>query len=82
MKLVEANVVEEYVFQRFYWTSFTLEPGTRLRVVVGPLNRPYMPKNYNSGGRLGYETAQDARTATIKIHHNEDYPSRLELPIE
>jgi len=27
------------------------------------------------------QTAEDARTATIRLHHSEDYPSRLVLPV-
>lgn len=82
MKLVEPGVIQEYVLDRFYWNSAELTPGTRLRVVVGPLNDPNWQKNYNSGGRLGYETAKDAKVATVKIHHSSEYPSRLEIPVE
>lgn len=82
MKLVEPGVVNEYVFDRFPWNSTRLAKGTRLRVVVGPLNDPAWQKNYNSGGRLGYETADDAKVATVRIHHSSKYPSRLELPVE
>ncbi len=81
-QLVTPGAIEEYVLDRFYWSSATLSAGSRLRVVVGPLNDPGWQKNYNSGGRLGYETVADAKVATVRIHHSAKYPSRLELPVE
>ncbi|MBS0432912.1 MAG: hypothetical protein JSS21_10995 [Proteobacteria bacterium] len=38
-------------------------------------------KKYNSGGRIGYETAKDARTATFSVHLDPQHPSYLELPL-
>jgi len=58
-----------------------LPKGTRLRVILGPVNTPDWQKNYNSGGRIGYETAKDARTATISVHLDSRHPSYLELPL-
>ncbi len=82
MKLVEPNAIQPYEFKRFYWLSKVLKAGTRLRLVVGPAISPQIQLNFNSGGRLGYESGKDARTATVQIHHNKQYPSRLEIPIE
>ncbi|MEO1310308.1 MAG: CocE/NonD family hydrolase [Pseudomonadota bacterium] len=79
-ELVEPGVVEPYVFDSFLWNARELPAGTRIRLTVGPFNDPGYQKNYNSGGRLGFETAEDARIATIKLHHNSEYPSVLELP--
>jgi putative CocE/NonD family hydrolase len=72
--------VERYTFDRFYWFSRTLLPGSRIRLVVTPLDTPDRDKNYNSGGNTIEETGADARTASIRIHHGERYPSRLILP--
>ncbi|HEX6613859.1 MAG TPA: hypothetical protein VF022_08370, partial [Rhodanobacteraceae bacterium] len=63
------------------FTVRELPEGTRLRVVLAPLNIPDLQKNYNSGGRLGYETAKDARTATFSVHLDPQHPSWLELPL-
>lgn len=80
-ELVTPGSVERFVFDRFYWTSRTLLPGSRLRLVVMPLDSPDRDKNYNSGGDTVHETGQNALTATIRIHHGGSYPSRLVLPV-
>ncbi len=78
---VKPGVIEPYRFDGFYFTVRELPKGTRLRLVLGPLNTPNLQKNYNSGGRIGYETAKDARTATISVHLDPEHPSYLELPL-
>ena len=80
-ELVEPGVVEPYVFDGFYWNAWDLPAGTRIRLTVGPFNDPHYQKNYNSGGRLGFETAKDARVATIKLHHDVEHPSALVMPL-
>ncbi|MEO1658242.1 MAG: CocE/NonD family hydrolase [Pseudomonadota bacterium] len=80
-ELVEPGVVEPYVFDTFFWNAWALPAGARIRLTVGPFNDPMYQKNYNSGGKLGFETADDARVATIKLHHNSEYPSVLEIPL-
>ncbi|MEO0612546.1 MAG: CocE/NonD family hydrolase [Pseudomonadota bacterium] len=80
-QMVKPGTIEPYVFDGFAWNAWKLPVGTRLRLTVGPFNDPYFQKNYNSGGRLGFETAEDARIATIRLHHNIDHPSALEIPL-
>ncbi|MEM9388195.1 MAG: CocE/NonD family hydrolase [Pseudomonadota bacterium] len=80
-KLVTPGAIEPYVFERFFWQARELPEGAQIRLTVGPLNDPTMQKNFNTGGRLGFETAQDARVATIQLHHDAQYPSRLEVPL-
>jgi putative CocE/NonD family hydrolase len=80
-ELVTAGAVELYTFDRFYWFSRTLRAGSRIRLVVAPLNSPERDKNYNSGGNTIGETRGDARTANVRIHHGSRYPSRLILPV-
>ncbi|HJU07326.1 MAG TPA: CocE/NonD family hydrolase [Rhodanobacteraceae bacterium] len=75
------GAIEPWRFDGFYFTVRQLPKGTRLRVVLGPINIPDLQKNYNSGGRIGYETAKDARTATISVHLDPQHPSWLELPL-
>lgn len=79
--LVEPGNVHAYEFENFFWNAWTLPAGTRLRFTIGPYNDPSAQKNYNSGGKLAFETSKDARVATIKLYHNSDYPSILEIPI-
>ena len=75
------GAIDPWHFDGFYFTVRQLPKDTRLRVVLAPLNIPDLQKNYNSGGRIGYENAGDARTATISVHLDPQHPSWLELPL-
>jgi len=55
--------------------------GSRLRLLLISPNTIQLEKNYNSGGKVAWETATDARTAHLKLHHEADRWSVLELPI-
>lgn len=79
--LVEPGEVERYRFDRFFWFSRRLQEGSRIRLVVAPLNTPRVQKNYNSGGNPVTETVGDARTATVRLHLSGDRPSALVLPV-
>jgi putative CocE/NonD family hydrolase len=81
-ELVKPGEVNLYEFKRFYFFARKLERGSRLRLIIGPLNTPDVGKNYNSGGVVADETAKDARKATIKLYHDKNHPSVLELPIK
>ena len=77
----EPGEIELYTFDRFYWFSRRLLQGSRLRLVIMPLNTPDRDKNYNSGGNTIYETDADARTAVVRLHHGPQYPSAVMLPV-
>jgi len=79
--LAEPGEIELYKFDRFYWFSRRLLEGSRLRLVIMPLNTPDRDKNYNSGGNTIYETDADARTAVVRLHHGAQYPSAVMLPV-
>jgi putative CocE/NonD family hydrolase len=81
-ELVEPGRIDLYEFKRFNFFARKIEKGSRLRLVVSCLNTPDVGKNYNSGGDVAYETAKDARKATIKLYHDRRYPSTLELPVK
>jgi uncharacterized protein len=55
--------------------------GSRLRLVVSAPNSIYFEKNYNSGGVVANETAKDARTAHVRILHDGQRASVLDVPI-
>src|SRR5436190_17448234 len=55
--------------------------GSRLRLVVTAPNSIFFEKNYNSGGVVANETAKDARTAHIRILHDAEHASVLDVPI-
>lgn len=38
-------------------------------------------KNYNSGGVVAEESAEDARTAHVVLYHDPEHTSHLELPV-
>jgi hypothetical protein len=80
-ELVKPGEINEYVFDRAYFFVRKLEKGSRLRLVVSCLNSPDFEKNYNSGGVVAQETAEDARKAVIKLYHDKDHPSLIELPV-
>ena len=65
----------------FYWTARRIPAGARLRVAIAPLNSPNYQKNYNTGGRIGYENIADARIAHIKVFHDDRHASKLSLPL-
>ena len=65
----------------FNWTAWRIPKGARLRLSIAPLNSPNFQKNFNTGGPVGHEQLQDARVASIKIFHDAQHASRLELPL-
>lgn len=46
-----------------------------------PLNSPNYQKNYNTGGRIGYEDPKNARVAHITLFHDASRASALLLPL-
>jgi putative CocE/NonD family hydrolase len=80
-KLVKPGEINRYDFTGFTWFSRRVSKGSRLRLVLSCPNSIYLEKNYNSGGVVANESAKDARTAHIKVYHDADHPSSLELPI-
>jgi len=65
----------------FNWAAWQIPAGARLRLTLSPLNSPDYQKNYNTGGRIGYERPEDARIAHVTIYHDAQHPSRLTLPL-
>jgi predicted acyl esterase len=80
-QLVRPGAVERYRSTRAWWNSIHLPAGSRLRLIVGPVDAEWWQRNFNSGGRLGHETAADARVATVGIHFGASAGSTIELPI-
>ena len=80
-KLPKRNEVYLYDFERFAFTSRLVEKGSRLRLVLGPINSIYSEKNYNSGGVVAEESMKDASTVTVRLFHDQEHPSVLYVPI-
>jgi predicted acyl esterase len=70
-----------YEFKRFMFVSRQLAPGSRLRLVVGPINSIYTQKNYNSGKAVSDESMADARPVTVTLVHDQTHPSTLFVPL-
>jgi len=62
-------------------TSNVFAAGHRIRLEVSSSNFPRFDRNTNTGGTIAEETEQDLRTATNRVHHSADHPSRLILPV-
>lgn len=78
---IEPGEVLPYTFDRFYWTSRELQEGSRLRLVILPLNSPGRDKNYQAEKHPIHQTVEDARTGTLRLHTGPEHPSRLVLPV-
>ena len=65
----------------FNWLAWRVPAGARLRLVLMPLNSPIYQKNYNTGGRIGYEDPKNARVAHIRLFHDGSRASVLLLPL-
>jgi putative CocE/NonD family hydrolase len=79
-KLITPGQTVQIPFE-FNWLARRIPAGARLRLTIAPLNSPNYQKNFNTGGRIGYERLEDARIAHIKIFHDAQRASRLTLPL-
>lgn len=79
-QLLQPGQIVEIPFE-FFWTAWRIPAGARLRLVVMPLNSPGFQKNYNTGGRIGYEDPSKARVAHIQIFHDARHASVLQIPM-
>lgn len=80
-RLVTPGQTLLYDFDRFMFTTRRMPPGSRLRLVIDPMNSIYAEKNYNSGKRPEDETIADARVVTVTLHHDPRRPSELFVPL-
>ncbi len=60
-------------------TSYQFNAGHRIRVEVSSSKFPQYMRNLNTGGNNYDET--EGEVARNTIHHSEQYPSRVELPV-
>jgi putative CocE/NonD family hydrolase len=75
----------QYDFERFTFVSRQIKKGHRLRLVIAPMGRlietTFSEKNYNSGGVVAEESAENARPVTVRLFHDEAHPSVLHVPL-
>jgi len=60
-------------------TSNYFEKGHRIRVEISSSNFPHFARNLNTGGDNFDET--ESVPATNTIHHSQEYPSQIRLPV-
>jgi uncharacterized protein len=80
-ELARKGEINQYEFKNFNFLSRVIGKGSRIRLVIEPLNSPEWQKNYNSGGTIADESNKDARTALITLYHDRKHPSCLVLPV-
>jgi len=80
-ELVKPGSIERYDFDHFTFTARRIAKGSRLRLVIAPVNSMYSQKNYNSGGVVANESGKDARKVTVKVYHDATHPSALYVPL-
>ncbi len=81
VKLVKPGEIVKCDFDPGLFVARRLIKGSRLRLVVYSPNSIFWQKNYNSGGVVADETAKDARTAHVKIYHDAQHASSIDLPL-
>ncbi|WP_343052899.1 CocE/NonD family hydrolase [Sphingobium boeckii] len=79
--LIQTDKPLRYEFDQFPFVARAIAEGSRLRMVIGPINSIYSEKNYNSGGDIGRETFADSRPVIVRIVHDAAHPSTLVVPI-
>jgi len=80
-KPVRPGAIERYDFSRFSFVARRIAKGSRLRLMIAPINSMYAEKNYNAGGVVADESGKDARKVTVTLYHDAAHPSALILPI-
>ncbi|MEP6510200.1 MAG: CocE/NonD family hydrolase [Dokdonella sp.] len=78
--LAKPGAIERYDFDHFTFVARRIAKGSRLRLVIGPMNSMYAEKNYNAGGVVTDESGKDARKVTVTLYHDATHASALSLP--
>jgi putative CocE/NonD family hydrolase len=81
-KLITTRAPQLYDFEHFTFVAQELKRGSRLRLVIGPVNSIHYEKNYNAGGVVASETMSDARPVTVTLYHDRDHQSTLHVPLD
>jgi putative CocE/NonD family hydrolase len=76
---VEPGAVHEYYMEP-YPTANVFDAGHRIRLDVSSSNFPRYDVNHNTGGPLYGD--REYQVATNTVHHSDDYPTHVELPIQ
>ena len=77
--LLEPSEVYEFYMEP-YDTANRFKAGHRIRLDISSSNWPRFDVNRNTGGPLYGDT--DSRVATNTVHHDAEYPTHVELPVQ
>lgn len=80
-KIIETKKPMRYIFDHFTFVSRLIRKRGRLRLVIGPNDSVKRQRNYGSGKAVASETVADARPVTVRLHHDAQYASVLEIPL-
>ena len=80
-KLVKPGEIVKCEFAPGLFVARRLMKGSRLRLIVYSPNSIFWQKNYNSGGVVADETVKDARAAHVKVYHDAQHASAIQLPL-
>jgi putative CocE/NonD family hydrolase len=80
-KLLKPGEIVRCDFNPGLFVARRLMKGSRLRLVVTAVNSISWQKNYCSGGVVAEETAKDARTCHVQVHHGAQHSSAIQLPL-
>jgi putative CocE/NonD family hydrolase len=73
---------EVYTFEIDCWaTSHLFGAGHQIRVEISSSNFPRFDRNPNTGGVIATTKREECIVAHQTIHHSQEYPSRIRLPI-
>jgi uncharacterized protein len=80
-QLVKTQAPQQYEFDHFPFVSQEIKQGSRLRLIIAPVNSIHSEKNYNSGGVVAEESMKDARPVTVTLYHDGSHQSTLYVPL-
>jgi putative CocE/NonD family hydrolase len=73
---------EVYKFEIDCWaTSYLFAAGHQIRVEISSSNFPRFDRNPNTGGVIATTRREECIVAHQTIHHSQEYPSHITLPI-
>jgi putative CocE/NonD family hydrolase len=76
---IDPGAVHEYYMEP-YPTANVFDAGHRIRLDISSSNFPRFDVNHNTGGPLYGD--REYTVATNTVHHSEQYPTHIELPLQ
>ena len=80
-KLVKPGEIVRCDFNPGLFVARRLMKGSRLRLIITAVNSIVWQKNYCSGGVVAEETAKDAHTCNVRVYHDAEHSSVIQIPL-